>query len=95
MSFWKLVAAVIVGNLLTGLVAMALWLFFIASLLGNYSTAAGRNAGMLANGGYRTAQPAQTEDDPATASYNDCLQNASDENAAENCDQPFSAQIRR
>jgi hypothetical protein len=32
MSFWKLVGAIIVGNLLTGLVATMLWLLFIASL---------------------------------------------------------------
>ena len=33
MSFWKLVAAIIVGNLLTGVVVAGLWLLFLASLL--------------------------------------------------------------
>ena len=32
MNFWKLVAAIVVGNLLTGLVAVILWLLLLASL---------------------------------------------------------------
>ena len=32
MSFWKLVAAIVVGNLLTGVVAVILWTLVIASV---------------------------------------------------------------
>lgn len=37
MGFWKLVAAIVVGNLLTVFVATVLWLLFIASLLSSAS----------------------------------------------------------
>ena len=40
MPFWKLVAGIVVGNILTGIVAAVLWLLFIASLI-----SPNRNAG--------------------------------------------------
>jgi len=35
MNFWKLVAAIVVGNILTGVVAAVIWLLLLAGELGS------------------------------------------------------------
>lgn len=60
MSFWKLVAAIIVANLLTGVAAAVLWLLFIASLLGSAPTGeadAGREAPAYRDESYQGVAP--------------------------------------
>ena len=62
MGFWKLVAAIVVGNLLTALVVTLLWLLFIASLLSsafNPSDYEDRAASNLSSGTYLPDQRTQ------------------------------------
>jgi hypothetical protein len=79
MSFWKLAGAIVVGNILTGLVAALLWVMVLASAL----------SGATSNAGAPAIAPIHDVSSEAQDAYLKCVGKAKTyEEAEANCPKP-------
>lgn len=77
MSFWKLVAAIVVGNILTGIVAAVAWLLLLGSMLSTYNTESAEIK--------EPAVPTYQEPDGKSAAWRRCINQASNAEEAIKC----------